>query len=171
MTAQGTMAERQLTWVVVADGQRARVLTYSAHDTVLRPHNEWLAPGAHASPADVHPEHIGHGHAAAAHARHAKDPQSAPQNRAKIDFAREVAHKIEEACRQKAFDALILVAPGHVLGEIRRDFTRAVQDKITCELAKDLTKTPTNELPDLLAREVAFPPTKPPRHVVNAPGA
>ena len=171
MTAQGTMAERRLTWVVVADGSRARVLTYSAHDTTLRAHHEWLAPGAHAGPGDVHPEHVGSAHASAAHARHAKNPQSDPHNRGKIEFAKEVAHRIEEANRRREFDALVLVAPGHVLGEIRRDFSKAVHDNITCELAKDLTKTSTNDLPDLLAKEVAFPPTKPTRHVVKPPGA
>ena len=54
-------------------------------------------------------------------------------------FVTEVARTLNTLAQAKKFDALIVVAPPKVLGQLRKEFHKEVTDRITGELPKELT--------------------------------
>jgi protein required for attachment to host cells len=54
-------------------------------------------------------------------------------------FVTEVARRLNTLAHAKKFDALVVVAPPKVLGQLRKEFHKEVTDRITGELPKELT--------------------------------
>ena len=54
-------------------------------------------------------------------------------------FVTEVARTLNTLAQAKKFDALVVVAPPKVLGQLRKEFHKEVTDRITGELPKELT--------------------------------
>ena len=54
-------------------------------------------------------------------------------------FVTEVARRLKTLAQAKRFDALVVVAPPKVLGQLRKEFHKEVTDRITGELPKELT--------------------------------
>lgn len=67
------------------------------------------------------------------------------------NFAREMAETLGKAASAHAFRELIVVAPPKVLAELRRDFSKEVQNRIVAEIGKDLTGHPLDQIEKLLA--------------------
>ena len=61
-------------------------------------------------------------------------------------FAAETADMLKRRALANDFEALIIVAPPKTLGELRKHYHKEVSDRLTGELAKDLTGHP---LPDI----------------------
>ena len=62
-------------------------------------------------------------------------------------FARGLAEEINGAAERKAFDRLVIAAPSKIMGELRGSLNQGAKKKLKAELTKDLTNTPTIELP------------------------
>ena len=54
-------------------------------------------------------------------------------------FAAETADMLKRRALANEFESLIIVAPPKTLGELRKHYHKAVSDRLTGELAKDLT--------------------------------
>ena len=57
-------------------------------------------------------------------------------------FAAETADMLKRRALANDFEALIIVAPPKTLGELRKHYHKEVSDRLTGELAKDLTGHP-----------------------------
>ena len=91
----------------------------------------------------------GVGHATGYHGRAAfeeADPHQENEDR----FAAEAARALDRAAREHLGD-LIVVAPPHTLGKLRRHYGSGVRERLAGEVAKDLTKHPVAEIERLLA--------------------
>lgn len=67
-------------------------------------------------------------------------------------FAAETAALLKERALRQDFEALIIVAPPKTLGELRKHYHKEVSDRLTGELAKDLTDHPVSEIEQALLR-------------------
>lgn len=134
--------KRARTWIVVADGARARFFTPCADGRKLvaaRP-ADMVAPESLGHARDLKSDKPGRSHAAArTGARHALEPAHDPHKLEKHRFSAALAQALDGACGRKEFDELILVAPRRSLGELRGLLTARVQRAIGKEVAKDLT--------------------------------
>jgi protein required for attachment to host cells len=65
-------------------------------------------------------------------------------------FAKEIAERLYKHAHKNGFSELVLVAPPTVLGALRKELHKEVQDKIVGELDKDLTKHPVYEIEKLV---------------------
>ena len=65
-------------------------------------------------------------------------------------FAKDIAERLYKTAHKNGFDELVLVAPPAVLGAMRKELHKEVQDKIVGELDKDLTKHPVHEIEKLV---------------------
>jgi protein required for attachment to host cells len=72
--------------------------------------------------------------------RHTLDPSADPKARAAMQFARELADRLDAELRQKKFDRLTVVAAPHFLGLLREQMSEKLADAIVQEVAKDLTR-------------------------------
>jgi protein required for attachment to host cells len=137
--------KKQMTWVVVADGARARVLKTTdciSYDLV----REQSSPDALLPTRELVSDKPGRVHESAASARHAVQSRSDPQKRAKEKFLRTLAAGLDEAHRLREFDSLVLVAPPSALGTLRKVLSNSTKTRLRAELTSDLTKVPTHDL-------------------------
>lgn len=125
---------------VVMDAGHARLLTKlgrTGHWTELR---DFRADGHH------HAGQSGTSHESMGSARHGVHPHSDPHRLDKKDFADQMAGRLAEITTAEAPDAVVLVAPPAVLGDLRRMLAPSVNKLITADLAKDFVKIPIREL-------------------------
>lgn len=139
------------TWVVVADGERARFLSGTGAlrtlDTASVPDMVLDNPPTH----EQGTERPGRTHESAqTGTRHAMAPRVDWHRFEKEKFAHSVAEIVNRAAFDKAFDRLVLVAPPETLGNIRPVLSKAAQGAVTQEIDKDLTKLTDDELADYL---------------------
>src|SRR5882672_1414353 len=144
------MAKKPLTWVVIADGGRARLVACRDSEPRYVTLRELVSVAERTLSHELGADKPGRTAESATPARHALQPRSDPHELAKEAFAQEVAQVLNEASVEGAFDRLVLVAPPRIASVLRHGLGKAVQAKISGELAKDLTKIPDHELGDHL---------------------
>jgi len=137
------------TWIVVADGAKARVLARHGRNGPLEPASNQCFTEAEARlpTRDVGTDRPGRVHESANTARHAMEPRVDWHRFAKEQFARGIATALEAAAQKKQYEALILVAPPQALGDLRRALGRHARALVAGEIAKDLTNLSDHELP------------------------
>jgi protein required for attachment to host cells len=144
-----------ITWIVVADGARARIFV-----------NRGPGKGIELSAHELSAEHgrtsemVRYGlystHESVGPARHAIEPKSDPHQRLKRRFIERLAQMLDQSAAEKAFDRFVLVAPPKVLGDFRKDMSKHLQPLLLSEVAKDLTKASATEVSNHLARSMVI---------------
>ncbi len=143
------MPKQQRLLVVVADGEHARFLRQTPHDT-LHQDQVFEATAAHRRASELRTDGPGASFHTGASAHHAIAPKHDPKALEKEKFAAFVAGEIDAAVTAEKWDALVLVAPAHTMGVLREGLGQAAQGILAGTVEKDLVKTPTDELPSHL---------------------
>lgn len=140
------------TWVLIADGARARLLAQDKPFEALKPalEQEELT-GSTAQSKEIGSDRPGRAFDSAGQGRHAMAPSTDPQRYAKFAFARELVERLEDALHGGRFQHLVLVAAPKTLGDLRELLPPPVKAKVVAELDKDLTHVPVRDLPRHLA--------------------
>ncbi len=148
--------KKKVTWIIVADGSRARVLANDGPGKGLRPaiagefHHD--APPTHLlgtdKPGRVAPM--------AGASRSAIQPHMDWHQFEKDKFGQEMAGLLNDAADRKTYDDLIVVAPARTLSTLRQSLSAKASELIRAELAKDLTHVPLNEMPEHLKDVIAL---------------
>jgi len=147
-------AARKITWVVVADGMRARILKWEgASHFVPAVKDELYSASVHGFSRDLKSDAPGRAFDTGSGARHAMQPRHDPHELEKERFDRHVAAVVNDAAARKAFDRLVLVAPPKALGVLRDALGEPARKCVIGEVHKDLVRTPPDQLADHL-REV-----------------
>ena len=123
----------EVTWYVVADGGKARILTRND-------------AGMHTISAFDSSGHGDTGEDDAAEISQIKAPRSNPHEQVKALFARQVAEHLNTAANANKVDHIVLAAPGHVLHEIREALNKTATHALSSSLSKDLTNVADHEL-------------------------
>jgi protein required for attachment to host cells len=134
------------TWVLVADGARARILRNLGPGNGIDREIVKDFEGSTALSRDIASDRPGRTFDSAGSGRHAMAPPSDPHDHEQVNFLREVVAYIEKASEKKSFDRLVIVAPPTALGTLRARLSRPLSAKVTGELNKDLTKVPVHDL-------------------------
>jgi protein required for attachment to host cells len=135
--------KRPRTWIVVADGARARFFTPSEDlkKFIAAQQADMVAPESLGHSRDLKSDKPGRSYASSrSGVRHAVEPAHDPHKLEKHRFSVALAEALDGACGRREFDQLILVAPRRSLGELRGLMTARVQRCLQKEVAKDLTK-------------------------------
>lgn len=147
------------TWIVVADGSRARFFEPGGDPRTLVPsvQTEMTAAEARRPTRDLVTDRPGRGFASArSDARHALEPAHDIHKMQKHDFTVRLAEVLDRAFGEGLFVRLVLVAPDRSLGELRSLLSARVKKAITHEVAKDLTGATPSQLHAFLVD--ALPP-------------
>ena len=137
-----------VTWVVIADGARARIVRQIRAGRAL----EALPEHAFANPAPQRTRELGTDRpgrtADSSRVGHRHGLEQVDWHRyEKKKFARSIAGRLEQAAEAGAFDRLVLAAPPETLGELRANLGKHGQARIAGTVAKDLTQIPIDALP------------------------
>jgi protein required for attachment to host cells len=141
------MRKQRTTWIVIADGSRARILRHRSGEAGLAVVRELDDPEARKRSQDLVSSGPGHSQESANAARHAIQPKHDPHLEAELAFLRAVAGGVSSAAEVNAFDRLVIAAPPRAMGVLRQELAPAIGRKLVAEITKDLTKTPLHELP------------------------
>lgn len=138
------------TWILIADGGRARLFANRGPGKGIEPLDETLTAD-HRPTHEIVEDRLGRTYESKGAARHAIAPHSDPHRELKRRFAVSLAEMLDKQRMQHAYDRLVLVAPPTVLGDLREALSEPVRGLLRAELDKDLTKIPFSELPEHLA--------------------
>jgi protein required for attachment to host cells len=136
------------TWILIADGARARVYLNDGPGKGLKPAvpEEFSAdlprtrdvisdrPGIKSGPG----------------ASHGFAPREDWHQFEKRRFAGSMAKMLNEAAHRNAYDRLVLVAPPEPLGALRAKLDATTRGLVVKEIGKDLTGVPAHDLPKRL---------------------
>jgi protein required for attachment to host cells len=137
------MPEYRKLLFAIADGEHVRFVR-PAEDNALHADAAMDSFTAHRRSADLGSDHPGASYHTGSSAHHALTPRHDMHMQAKEKFAQAVAAQLNAAA--DAFDELVIVAPPHTLSAIRQELNTATDAKVIGTLAKDLVKTPDDEL-------------------------
>jgi protein required for attachment to host cells len=144
------------TWILVADGARARLFSLGADAMRLEEIGDFInaamrMPGHElesAPPARVH-DRFGEG-------RHAIDARMPPRDKAAAQFAVMLKSALERGHTEQRYRDLVLIAPPRFLGMLNRALDKHLQESVVLKIAKNLTRknaeTVRAELPRSLFR-------------------
>ena len=74
---------------------------------------------------------------------------------AKDRFAKEVAEMLYKQAHKGKYDRLVLVAPPHTLGELRKELHQEVSDKVVGEIPKTLTNHTIEDIEKIVMDDLA----------------
>ena len=146
--------KKKRTWILVADGARARILLSEGWGSGLTP-----VPG-HERQIENPPtreqgtDRPGRTHESATTMRHALEPRVDWHRYEKHLFATELAGILNRAHQENAFDRLVIVAPPSTLGDLRAKLDKNARRVVAAELDKDLTNLSLDELQTQLEKVV-----------------
>ena len=142
------MLEDGPTWLLVADGRRARVLIEPRRGAQLSAPDDWdmqISEDDMYDAQDRPPrsfDRVGAGR----HAVERRDLHEAEEE----NFLQRVADRLAEAEKQAAFAHLAIAAPPRALGLLRGKLTKHVQSRVRAEEAKDVVSETTPALQERL---------------------
>lgn len=142
------------TWILIADGGRARVLENLGPGKGAREVQQMASHADLPRTHDLVTDRQSRVHESGNATRHAIEPKTDPHEQLKHKHLEAIAAHVDASLAAGAFDRLVVVAPPHVLGILRTAFTDRVRAAVTGELGKDLTKTPDHELASHLGDHV-----------------
>ena len=134
------------TWIIVADGSRARALLNEGPGTGLKLLGNEMFSANTASTHEMGSERPGRVYDRKGGGRHAVTPRADWHVFEKTKFAKEVAALLNKAVLEKWYDRLVLVAPAKTLGDLRGAISHQAGDCVTAELVHDYTHLSLNEL-------------------------
>lgn len=135
-------------WLVIADGEKALFLRNDGDEKF--PNLTVFRELEHANPPDREqaadrPGRLSDG------GSHRSAVQETDWHRVEKErFAKDIAQRLYGHAHKGMFSELVLVAAPHVLGDLRKELHKEVQDKVIAEVAKDLTKHPVHEIEQLV---------------------
>jgi len=135
-----------ITWILIADGARARVLENTGPGKGLSevPGLEFADEKLRAG--EIMADRPGRSFSSAGHGRSAMEPQTDPVDKREADFAASIAEVIASKHQDKLFERLIIAAAPQAMGDLRKVLSPQVQATVIAEIPKDLTKIPNDQL-------------------------
>jgi protein required for attachment to host cells len=138
--------QRSVTWLVVADGERARIYRRQGHEERLGPEAVEELSAANLADRELGTDRPGNTRDRVGFASHALTPKTSAHRHEKESFARRLAGVVNHAAREHRFDRLVVVAPPQALGDLRSFLEGHAQALLVAEVVKDLTHVPSHEL-------------------------
>ena len=145
------MPKAKTTWILVADGSRARILSHRTGERHFAQVRDFDAPDARKHARDLTSDLPGRSLESANAAHHAMEPRSDPHEQAEHAFLAGLAAEFGRAALSAAVDRVVVAAPPRAMAVLRKELDPRLRGKIAAELTKDLTKTPIAELPEHFA--------------------
>lgn len=142
---KGPIMKKAVTWVLVADGARARILSTTGWGAGLTAVGDQIE-GDRRPSRDQGTERPGRVHDRSGPGRHAMEPKVDWHEFEKQQFAKQMAGHLNRSAQRKAFDRLVLVAPPKALGDLRAALDKHTANLVLAELAKDLTRVSERDL-------------------------
>lgn len=135
-----------ITWILIADGARARVLENTGPGKGLQEVPGLEFADEHLRSGDIMADRPGRAYASAGHGRSGMEQPTDPVDKREADFVAGLADMLDKKLRDGAFERLVIAAAPQALGNLRKALSPQVQKTVISELAKDLTRIPNPDV-------------------------
>jgi protein required for attachment to host cells len=143
------------TWILVADGARARVFQNEGPGRGIAELPEHTREIDLKPSRDINADKPGRAFDSGGQGRHAMEPPTDAKRHEKQTFHAELAGLLKKALDAGRYDRVVLVAAPATLGDLRASLDKTVLAVVHGELAKNLTQVPAHELPGHLGEVLA----------------
>ena len=133
------------TWILIADGSRARLFEQPQPQEQWREIRAWVHPASRLRTEALAYDQLGRaskGQAGAA----SFVPRTSPKQREHRRFAQELAQHLDWGVRSGQCDALVLIASNSLLGELRQALPTQAAKRVLWSASVDLTSYAGREL-------------------------
>lgn len=141
------MIKPVITWIVVADGARARAFENRGPGKGLAPIDGFAFEQEHLRDQDIEADRPGRSFSSVGQGRSAIEPTTDPAAYREMGFAKRLARQLRQRFDQGGFDRLIIAADPTALGNLRSELDPELNKAIVAEVPRDLTKVPLADLP------------------------
>ena len=148
--------QKKVTWILVADGARARVLMNDGAGKGLQPTVNGEMAHVLPSNRDMGTDRPGRTQQRGTSGPHALQPHVDWHRFEKEKFSKEIAGLLDAAAERGNFHRLVLVAPPRTLGDLRAALGTKARSLVHAEIDKDLTHVTIRDLPAHLTDVVAL---------------
>ena len=126
------------TWIVLADASRVRIFETDNEGAMPREVEDIANPEGRAPERDLGTGPAG-SYSGQGGAHNTAEPRTTRHEHVVEEFARDVAARLDEACRQLRFERLWIVAAPHFLGVLRPCLSPQVESVIEREIDRDVS--------------------------------
>ena len=135
-----------ITWILIADGARARVLRHTGPGNGLSEIEGLEFSQSHKRAQDIMADKPGRSHSSVGHGRSAMEYSSDPVREEQQKFTAEVAGRIDDYAAEGAFDRLVVCAAPQTLGDLRNKLSDKSRTLTMAEIDKNFSNLPTEKL-------------------------
>lgn len=135
-----------VTWVLLADGTRAKVFQHKGPGSGLRPVEDLKFEEEPLKAGEIMADRPGRAFSSVGGGRSAMEYSSDPVAVREANFVRRVAEELERRYEESAFSRLIIAAAPTALGTIRTALSDRVRQVVVTEMPKNLLNMSTPEL-------------------------
>ncbi len=136
------------TWILIADGSRARILSNNGPGKGLEPVRDFEFEKGRLAPGEIMADRPGRTFDSSGPGRHAMAYPADPVREAQKRFAMQLIEFLNDELAGGAFDRLIITAPAKFLGDLRASISKPLETATIAEVRKDLTRLPNDKLPE-----------------------
>lgn len=137
-------------WVLVADGRKSLLLRNEGDGELLNLRRVSVEQQDNPATRDQGTDQPGRLHGSTGQARSSTEETDWHELEERR-FATSVAERLNAAAMAKQFEDLIVVAPARTLAELRKHWSKDLQERLRAEVTKDLTSHPIPEIERILA--------------------
>jgi protein required for attachment to host cells len=148
------------TWIVVSNASRARVFSVNGATPAWTLVRELEHPASRAKGSELTPTEPGRMKQSAGQGRPAMEAGTPPKEVEAEHFAQELAHLLDKEYDHQAYSQLLLVAPPHFLGLLRKRLNAKLTKHLLASVDKDLTAIEARDLPERLNGALPAPGKK-----------
>ncbi|MGD2073530.1 MAG: host attachment protein [Gammaproteobacteria bacterium] len=130
------------TWILVAESSRAKLYESNSVRAPLSELEDLVHPAGRMHAGDLVSDRAGTDGGSIGQGRHVMDDRTSAREHERIEFARQLAERLEAACGRGAFDRLVLVAPPAFLGLLRDRLSKKVMERVYRQIDKNLVQKP-----------------------------
>ena len=136
------------TWVLIADSSRARLYSVPQRGKPWTLVDEYTHDASRVSQGGLTTDQPGrsHGSGVGKGARSAMDSKSSPKEVEVGHFVHELVEVLHHGHGQQAYERIVLVAPPHFLGLLRKGLNDTVSKLISASVDKDYLHLPESEM-------------------------
>lgn len=127
-------------WILVADSSRARFFCADTPSSSLSELEDWTHPEGRFHEREMTSDLPGSDSArGGSMERHAYQDEIEPKQQQRIDFAKRIAKRLEEARNVNDYQQLLIISEPSFLGTLRQQLTDQTKKLICYELDKNIT--------------------------------
>jgi len=134
------------TWILVADGARARLFEAVSSDNALNELACFANPGGRSHGRDFTTARAPTVNESVGATRHSIEPHTTLREKTTERFARTIKDELERARNDHRYARLVIVAPPRFLGALHGTFPKPLRDCVVAEVKRNLTALRSSDI-------------------------